>query len=45
MLHLGLRRYPEYANREDWPRLLDSTLLPLDRLYPMGKQALIEAMM
>jgi hypothetical protein len=45
MRHLGLRGYPEYAPIENYYRLLDAALLSLDRLHPMGKQALLEAMM
>lgn len=45
MQHLDLRRYAEYTSHADWPRLLDTALMRLDRLHPMGKQLLIEAML
>lgn len=45
MQHLNLRRYAEYKRYENWPSLLDVALLRLDRLQPVGKQMLIEAML
>ncbi len=45
MQHLALRRYAEYTRYENWPSLLDVALLRLDRLHPMGKQHLLEAML
>lgn len=45
MQHLSLRRYVEYARYENWPGLLDVALSRLDRLPPMGKQLVIEAML
>ncbi len=45
MQHLALRRYAEYTPYDNWPALLDAALLRLDRLHPMGKQLLIEAML
>jgi hypothetical protein len=45
MQHLPLRRYAEYTTYENWPSLLDTALLRLDRLPPLGKQMLIEAML
>jgi hypothetical protein len=45
MRHLGVSGYPEYAPIESCNRLLDTALMKLDRLHPMGKQALLEAMM
>lgn len=44
MQHLALRRYRGYQRQLDWPHLLDLALMQLDRLAPMGKQWLIEAM-
>jgi len=45
MQHLGLRQYVEYRAYPDWPGLLDMALPRLDRLHPMGKQMLLEAML
>ncbi|MGC3981664.1 MAG: hypothetical protein QM808_10410 [Steroidobacteraceae bacterium] len=45
MQHLGMRQYPEYRVHADWPRRLDVALLNLDRLHPLAKQLLIEAML
>ncbi len=44
MQHLCLRQYPRYTQQSNWPGLLDTALLRLDRVQPMGKQLLIEAM-
>lgn len=42
---LGLRTYAPLAQLADWPAQLDRALLRLDRLQPMAKQMLVEAML
>jgi len=42
--HLYPRERPAYAVPGDWARLLDASLSRLDRLAPVAKEGLVEAM-